>query len=65
MKVGQKKTHAAHKQHLSTDEKAWFEGASGPGAGAFLQYPEDGCCAMEDELWSTALKLRLGMELPE
>ncbi len=62
---GTKKRHAALKQHLFTDGKAWLEGAGGPGAGAFLQYPEDACCAMEDELWSTALRLRLGLDRAE
>ena len=65
LKVVQKKAHAALKQHLTTEEKAWLESAGGPGAGAFLQYPEDACCSMEDELWSTALRQRLGLERAE
>ena len=61
----QKKTHAALKQHLSTEGKALLEGAGGPGAGAFLLYPEDANCGMEDELWSTALRQRLGLARAE
>ena len=65
LNVVQKKTHAALKQRLTTEEKAWLEGAGGPGAGAFLQYPEDANCSMEDELWSTALRQRLGVARAE
>ena len=63
--VVQKKTHAALLQRLSTDEKAWLQGAGGSGAGGFLQYPEDANCAMEDELWSVALRQRVGLERAE
>ena len=65
LNVVQKKTHAALKQHLTTEGKAWLEGAGGPGAGAFLLYPEDANCSMEDELWSTALRQRLGLARAE
>ena len=65
LNVVQKKKHAALKQHLSTEGKAWLEGCGGPGAGAFLLYPEDANCSMEDELWSTALRQRLGLERAE
>lgn len=61
----QKKSHAALLQRLSTEERAWLHGASGPGAGGFLQYPEDPSCTMEDELWSVALRQRLGLERAE
>jgi len=65
LNVAQKKTHAAHMQRLSTEEKACFHGAGGPGAGGFLQYPDDSNCRMEDELWSTALRQRLGLARAE
>ena len=58
--VAQKKTHAAHLQRLPTASKACFLAAGGPGAGAFLQYPEDANCSMEDALWCTAVRQRLG-----
>jgi len=65
LNVAQKKTHAALMQRLSTEEKACFHGAGGPGAGGFLQYPDDSNCSMEDELWSTALRQRLGLARAE
>ena len=62
MEVTQKKTHAAVKQQLRTDmANADFASAGGPGSGGFLQYPEDGCCTMEDALWSVSLRHRVGM----
>ena len=63
--VAQKKLHAAHKQLLTTAGKACWESTGGPGAGAFLLYPTDANCSMEDAHWQTALRLRLGMRRPE
>ena len=59
--VAQKKKHTAHLRGLSTPEKPLFLGAGGPGASAFLHYPSDANCSMEDVLWSTALRQRLGI----
>ena len=63
--VAQKKAHAAHTQLLPAREKACLLAAGGPGAGAFLQYPDDASTSMEDVLWSTALRQRLGFKRAE
>ena len=63
--VAHKKAHAAHHQGLSVPGKATFHSAGGPGAGAFLKYPEDANCAMEDAHWETALRQRLGLKRAE
>ena len=60
-----KKKHEAHRQQLGVPAKAGLHSAGGPGAGAFLSYPEDANCTMEDAFWMTALRQRLGLERAE
>ena len=40
-------------------------GPCGAGGGAFLAYPEDACCTLEDALWTTSLRQRLGLQRAE
>ena len=66
LSVVQRKTLAAELQSLhSLKAKASFVSAGGPGAGGFLQYPDDECCTMEDVSWSTAVRQRLAMPRAE
>ena len=63
--VVHKKAAATHHQQLNERDKACLHGAGGPGAGAFLGYPEDASCTLEDELWATALRQRVGLSRAE
>ena len=62
----QKKLQSAHMVDMASRDngqrlKASLLGAGGPGGGAFLHYPEDANCSMEDVHFSTALRQRLGL----
>ena len=57
----QKKAQATRLQSLPAPQQAEARGAGGPGAAGFLQYVLDGNCSMEDVLWQTALRQRLGL----
>ena len=44
--------------------RATFRTAAGPGAGAFLLYPVCEECELEDALWATSARRRLGLAQP-
>ena len=50
---------------MDVDDLADFRTAGGPGAGAFLLYPVDPECELEDPLWATTARRRLGLDRPE
>ncbi len=61
----QKKLHASLLATLQPERAAEARGAGGPGAAAFLSYPSEPCCSMEDPVWSTALRQRLALPRAE
>ena len=60
----QRKTRESFSASMDIDDKADFRMAAGPGAGAFLLYPVDPECELEDPLWATAARRRLGLDQP-
>ena len=60
----QRKTRESVLASMGVDDKADFRTAAGPGAGAFLLYPVDPECELEDALWATAARRRLGLDQP-
>ncbi len=50
---------------MDVDDLADFRTAGGPGAGAFLLYPVDPECELENPLWTTTARRRLGLDRPE
>ena len=61
----QKKLHASLLATLTPPRAAETRGAGGPGAAAFLLYPTEASCGMEDVLWSTSLRQRLQLPRAE
>ena len=65
MEKVQKTHHAALLQRLPFLQQATLRGQAGPGAAAFLGYPTEALCALEDAHWETATRLRLHLRRPE
>ena len=65
MEKVQKTHHAALLQRLPLLQQATLRGQAGPGAAAFLGYPTEALCALEDARWETAARLRLYLWRPE
>ena len=61
----QKIKQAALFQRMPAVEVAEVRGAGGPGAAAFLSFPSEATCSIEDVDWSTALRQRLRCERAE
>ena len=61
----QKRKQNAILRSLSEPRAANMRGSGGPGAAAFLQYPIDATCSIEDCLWSVSLRKRLGLKRAE
>ena len=61
----QRKTKKSLEASMDVDGKADFRTAAGPGAGAFMLYPVDPDCELENPLWATTARRRLGLDRPE
>jgi hypothetical protein len=61
----QKTNLAALTQSLHPSRAAALRSGGGPGGGAFLLYPIDVACTIEDTFWSCAVRHRLGMNHAE
>ena len=60
-----KRTHAAAKQRMHHCSQAALLSAGGPGAGAYLRYPTELACTLEDPHWQTATRSRVQLPRPE
>ena len=60
-----KRTHAAAKQRMHHCSQASLLSAGGPGAGAYLRYPTELACTLEDPHWQTANRSRAQLPQPE
>eukprot|EP00959_Pyramimonas_sp_CCMP1952_P457174 9474437-Pyramimonas_sp.AAC.1 len=60
-----KTTVAASWQRVHLRNQAVLQSAGGPGSGAYLQYPTEAACALEDVEWATATRCRLLLPRPE
>ena len=61
----QKTKHDLLLRRLPLRSQAELRGAGGPGSGAFLSYPSEAACAMENVHWQTACRRRLQLEQAE
>ena len=60
-----KTTQAAARQRVHLRNQAVLQSAGGPGSGAYLQYPTEAACALEDVEWATGTRCRLLLPRPE
>ena len=60
-----KTTLAASRQRVCLRNQAVLQSAGGPGSGAYLQYPTEAACALEDVEWATGTRCRLLLPRPE